>query len=335
MRRAAKNARARRRGIGRHGLDARRGRADHRPLSGKAGSRATSPSRRAIRTRCARRSSPATCCWSKATTTFPASSNTSRNRPGRMPRSMSGRSATATRADGEPLVLVEANIGQGVVGRAAVEIRALPHPHLPPDRADRRRSRARLRLRRRAHRLRLRPEEHLRPAALSVPAAGAAALAPAHDGARLGPSDPHHLLGADRAGLRDRALSDPAEGDAAGKRGGARAKFWKSAIRRSTRRAISTSRPISQVVKPTIEQRLRLQGAWPGPTCRAPTPTSWRALAPASSQTTLTPSLALVALRAALPLRHGTPYLCRCGNVRRRRQSACRRCSRRRCARCC
>ena len=33
-----------------------------------------------------------------------------------MPRSMSGRSASATTADGEPLVLVEANLGEGVVG---------------------------------------------------------------------------------------------------------------------------------------------------------------------------------------------------------------------------
>ena len=105
--------------------------------------------------------------------------------------------------------------------RAAVEIPALPHPHLPPDRADRGRLRAGLHLRRRAHRLRLRREEHLRSAALSVPAAGAAALAAAHDGARLRPSDPHHLLGADRAGVRARALSDPAEGHPPGKRDGA------------------------------------------------------------------------------------------------------------------
>ena len=85
------------------------------PAIWKSRRTATSRSRRATPTRCARRSSPATCCWSKATTTFPASSNISRNRPGRMPRSMSGRSATASTEDGEPLVLVEANIGQGVV----------------------------------------------------------------------------------------------------------------------------------------------------------------------------------------------------------------------------
>ena len=58
-------------------------------------------------------------------------------------------------ADGEPLVLVEANIGQGVVAAPLSKYIALPHPHLPADRADRGRLRARLRLRRRAHRLRL------------------------------------------------------------------------------------------------------------------------------------------------------------------------------------
>ena len=63
-----------------------------------------------------RRSSPATCCWSRATTTSPASSSISPSRPGRMRRSMSARSASAPRADGEPQVLVEANLGQGVVG---------------------------------------------------------------------------------------------------------------------------------------------------------------------------------------------------------------------------
>ena len=38
-------------------------------------SSATSRSRQANRTRCVVRFSPATYCWSKATTTFPASSN--------------------------------------------------------------------------------------------------------------------------------------------------------------------------------------------------------------------------------------------------------------------
>ena len=132
-------------------------------------------------------------------------------RADRRPRHRRRRAAGAGRGQYRP--------GRG--GGAAVEIRALPHPHLPADRPDRRRPRARLRLRGRAHRLRLRPQEHRRPDALSVAAAGAAALAPPHDGARLRPSDPHHLLGADRAGLRERALSDPAQGDAGRERGGA------------------------------------------------------------------------------------------------------------------
>ena len=172
-----------------------------------------------------------------------------------------------TTADGEPLVLVEANIGQGVVAAPLSKYYALPHPHLPPDRADRRRPRPRLRLRGRAHRLRLRSQEHPRSDALSVSAAGAAALAPAHDGARLRASDAHHLLGADRAGLRERALSDPAEGDAAGKRAGARRKFSKSAIPRSMRRATSTSRPISQWSSRPSSAASTTR-PWPGPTCR-------------------------------------------------------------------
>ena len=59
------------------------------------------------------RSGPATCCWSKATTTFPASSSISPNPPGRMRRSMSGRS-TGADSDGEPHTLIEAELGIGV-----------------------------------------------------------------------------------------------------------------------------------------------------------------------------------------------------------------------------
>ena len=81
---------------------------------------------------------------------------------------------------------------------AAVEIFSLPHPHLPPGRPDRGRLRDGVRLRRRAHRLRLRSQEYHRPDALSVSAAGAAALAAAPDRARLGRSVAAHLLGADR-----------------------------------------------------------------------------------------------------------------------------------------
>ena len=126
-----------------------------------------------------------------------------------------------TTDDGEPLVLVEANIGQGVVGAPLSKYSRFHTRICRPTGLTRRRPRARLRLCRRAHRLRLRPEEHHRPAALSVSAAGAAALAAAHDVARLRPSHPHHLLGADRAGLRARALSDPAQGHAGRKRSGA------------------------------------------------------------------------------------------------------------------
>ena len=151
-----------------------------------------------------------------------------------------------TTADGEPLVLVEANLGEGVVGAPLSKYRRY-HTRIcrPIGLTDDDCARG-LHLRGRADRLRLRRQEHLRPAALPVSAAGAAALAAAHDGDRLRPSDPDHLLGADRAGVRARALSDPAEGDAPRQRGGAPAKSWKSATRRSTRRAISTSRPISR-----------------------------------------------------------------------------------------
>ena len=106
-------------------------------------------------------------------------------------------------ADGEPQVLVEANLGEGVVGGAAVEILRTIHTRIcRPIGLTRGGPRARLRLCGRTHRLRLRPQEHHRPDALSVSDAGAAALAPPHDGAGLRRSDPHHLLGADRAGLR-------------------------------------------------------------------------------------------------------------------------------------
>ena len=58
-----------------------------------------------------------------------------------------------TTEDGEPLVLVEAHIGQGVVGAPLSRYFQLPHARLPADRPHRRRPRARLRLRNRAHRL--------------------------------------------------------------------------------------------------------------------------------------------------------------------------------------
>ena len=161
-------------------------------------------------------------------------------------------------ADGEPLVLVEANIGQGVVAVPLSKYTDFHTRICRPTRLTDGRLRARLRLCRRAHRLRLRPEEHHRPDALSVSAAGAAALAPPHDGARLRPSDAHHLLGADRAGLRERALSDPAQGGARGSEAA-----WQEIleIRHSSLyapRDFDIS-PYFEVVKPTIGARLRLQ----------------------------------------------------------------------------
>ena len=130
--------------------------------------------------------------------------------------------------------------------RAAVEIFALPYPRVPAGRTDRGRLREGLRLCDRAHRARLRPEEHHRPDALPDAAAGAAALAPARARARLGRPDAHHLLGADRAGLRVGALSDPAEGHPHGKPRGAARAAGDPPLTRSMRRAISTSRPISR-----------------------------------------------------------------------------------------
>ena len=108
---------------------------------------------------------------------------------------------------------------------AAVEIFPLPHPHLPAGRTDRGGLRHGVRLCHRPRRLRLRPQEHHRPVALSVAAAGAAALAPAHDRARLGRSVAADLLGADRRCVHRRALSDPAQDHAGAQPPGAGADF--------------------------------------------------------------------------------------------------------------
>ena len=207
-------------GFGCHALDAQRHRANHRPISGTRGGglralHAERPGgiagRAAARRRAAGRRQQSYFRRHQVSHPIDLVARRALCRADRRAHRRRRRAAGAGRGRPRP--------GRG--RRAAVEIPALPHPHLPPDRADRGRLRAGLHLRRRAHRLRLRREEHLRPAALSVPAAGAAALAAAHDGARLRPSDPHHLLGADRAGVRARALSDPAEGHPPGKRGGA------------------------------------------------------------------------------------------------------------------
>ena len=148
--------------------------------------------------------------------------------------------------DGEPLVLVEAELGTGRDRLAAVEIRHIQHAHLPPGRIDARRPRQRDPLRLRAHRLFLRPQEHHRPDAL-LPAepAGAGELAAAHDRAGLRRADAGDLLEPDRAGVRVGRLSDPA-GGAPGRPREPHEKSCTSGIIRCTRRAISTFRRSSR-----------------------------------------------------------------------------------------
>ncbi len=58
-------------------------------------------------------------------------------------------------ANGEPHVLIEANLGEGVDSGPAVEVCPVPHPHLPGGRVDRGGRRHGVRLRGRAHRFRL------------------------------------------------------------------------------------------------------------------------------------------------------------------------------------
>ena len=50
---------------------------------------------------------------------------------------MSGRSNTVVDRQGEPHVLVEANVGEGVVSAPLSKYLRYPHPHLPARRADR------------------------------------------------------------------------------------------------------------------------------------------------------------------------------------------------------
>jgi hypothetical protein len=57
---------------------------------------------------------PAMFCWSRAKVAFPAASNISLNRPGRIRRCTSGLIA-GTETEGEPHVLIEAKIDEGVV----------------------------------------------------------------------------------------------------------------------------------------------------------------------------------------------------------------------------
>ncbi len=151
-----------------------------------------------------------------------------------------------TAPDGEPLMLVEAVLGQGVVGSPLSKYDNFHTRICRPIGLTRDDCSTGLHLCGRAHRLRLRRQEHLRPAALSAPDAGAAALAAPHDVARLRPSDPDHLLGADRPGLRARALSDPAEDHRGSRAETARRDMLEiRGTRRSMRRATSTSRPTS------------------------------------------------------------------------------------------
>ena len=133
---------------------------------------------------------------------------------------------------------------------AAVEIFSVSHPAVPPGRPVLRGPHHGVPLRHQPDRLRLRHQEHRRPDALSDPAADAAALAAAHDRVRFRRSHQDHLLGADRAGVRRRALSDPAQDHPRRLAARPGAKSCTSAIPRSTCRAISTSRPISKSSNP-------------------------------------------------------------------------------------
>ena len=110
-------------------------------------------------------------------------------------------------------------------------------------------------------------QEHPRPDALPVSDADAAPLAPPHDGDGLGRSVAHHLLGPDRASLRQCALSDPAQDHPGGKRKTRARRSSKSATRRCMRRAISTSRPISRWSSRHC-RTASTTGRCNGPTCR-------------------------------------------------------------------
>ena len=170
-----------------------------------------------------------------------------------MPRFMSVRIGDRETADGEPLVLVEANLGEGVVGAPLSKYMRFHTRICRPSGLTAGGSRAGLRLRGRAHRLRLRRQEHPRSDALPVSNAGAAALASPHDGDGLRRSDPHHLLGPDRAGFRTRALSDPAEDHPGGKRIRRARRSSKSVIRRLYAPRDFDISPYFEVVKPTLQ----------------------------------------------------------------------------------
>ena len=100
--------------------------------------------------------------------------------------------------DGEPHVLIEANVGEGVVSAPLSKYARFHTRICRPVGLTEADCAAVCAYAIDAHRFRLRSEKHHRPDALSVAAAGAAALAPPPDRARLGRSDAAHLLGADR-----------------------------------------------------------------------------------------------------------------------------------------
>jgi len=92
-------------------------------------------------------------------------------------------------ADGEPLALVEANLGEGVVG-APLSKYARYHTRICRPTGLTAEDRAKV---------------------CSDAAAASAEMAAQDDEYGFGPSDPDHLLGADRTGFRLGALPDPAE----------------------------------------------------------------------------------------------------------------------------
>ena len=172
--------------------------------------RGTSRSRRAIRSACAASFRRATFSWSKAKPYFRHHQISDAIdmvacralcRPDRRRQRARWRVACADRGQCRR----RRHLG------AAVEISSVSHPVVPPGRAVARGSRYGVPLRHQPDRLRLRHQEHRRSDALPDSAAGAAALAAAHDRVRFRRSDQDYLLGVDRAGVRRGALSDPTE----------------------------------------------------------------------------------------------------------------------------
>jgi hypothetical protein len=162
-----------------------------------------------------------------------------------------GPMADAATPEGEPHVLIEAKIDEGVV---SAPLSKYQHHHTRICRpvglseADCEKG---LPLRLRTHWSRLRSQEHHRPDALSTPVASAAALARPDDRARLRRCEPHHLFFADCASVRRRALPDPAEDHARREADGAsrNAEIRHSSLYAPRDFDIS---PYFMVVKPTL-----------------------------------------------------------------------------------